>query len=207
VSEIRAIYCDVGGVLLTNGWDHEIRRRVIESFGLDLAAFEARHEEPNDEWEKGKISIEEYLTETVFYEPRKFTREAFIAAMKSESRVLHPESIRIVSGLRMSGRYTVAMLNNESAELNDYRIRQFKLANCFDCFFSSCYVGLRKPHAEIYKLGLKLLQRAAQECVFIDDRAENVAGGQSVGMHGIHFQSPEQLMAELAKLNIDAGAA
>ena len=207
MSEIRAIYCDVGGVLLTNGWDHNIRRRVIELFGLDLAAFEARHEEPNDQWEKGKITIDEYLTRTVFYEPRKFTREAFCRAMKDESLVLYPENIHLISELRLSGRYTVAMLNNESAELNEYRIQQFKLQECFDCYFSSCYLGLRKPDAEIYRLALKMLQRAPQESVFIDDRPENVAGAVSAGMRGIHFVSPGQLRSELENLNIHAVAA
>jgi putative hydrolase of the HAD superfamily len=206
VSEIRAIYCDVGGVLLTNGWDHNIRRRVVEKFGLDVAAFEARHEQPNDEWEKGKITIDEYLSQTVFYEPRRFTREAFVDAMKNESQVLHVESLRTIAALRHSGQFTVAMLNNESAELNGYRIRKFTLDECFDCFFSSCYVGLRKPGAEIYLLGLKLLQRAPQECVFIDDRPENAAAAVAVGMHGIHFQSPEQMRSELAKLDIHAAA-
>lgn len=205
LSEIRAIYCDIGGVLLTNGWDHHSRRRVVDSFGLDLTAFEARHEESNDAWEKGKITIDEYLGSTVFYESRTFTREAFVKAMKDQSKVLHAESLRIISGLRMSGRFTVAMLNNESAELNDYRIRTFNLENCFDCYFSSCYVGLRKPHADIYELGLKLLQRPAEECVFIDDRTENVAAAVGVGMRGIHFQSPAQLRDELEKLNVYAG--
>ena len=207
VSEIRVIYCDVGGVLLTNGWDHNIRRRVIEKFGLDLAAFEARHEEPNDAWEKGKITIDEYLTQTVFYEPRKFTREAFVRAMRDESQVLYPDNIRLISQLRLSGRYTVAMLNNESAELNEYRIQQFKLQECFDCYFSSCYLGLRKPHAEIYHVALKLLQRPSQECVFIDDRPENVAGAVSAGIHGIHFESTSQLRAELEKIGVRVPAA
>lgn len=207
MNEIKAIYCDVGGVLLTNGWDHYSRKRVIDAFGLDLAAFEARHEQPNDEWEKGRITLDEYLNRTVFYEPRRFTREAFVRAMTSESQVLHAESIQIISNLRLSGRYTLSMLNNESAELNDYRIHQFKLMHCFDCFFSSCYVGLRKPHPEIYQLALTLLQRQPQECVFIDDRPENVATAVAIGMHGIHFQTPAQLRDELAKLHIHAGAA
>lgn len=206
MSEIKAIYCDVGGVLLTNGWDHHIRRRVLESFGVDVAAFEARHEEPNDAWEKGKITIDEYLTLTVFYEPRNFTRETFIQAMKNESVVLHAESMKIVQGLRMSGLFTVAMLNNEAMELNDYRIQQY-LTNCFDCFFSSCYIGLRKPHREMYEAGLKMLQRLGDECVFIDDRAENVAAAVGVGMHGIHFKNPEQLRDELQKLGVFAAAA
>jgi putative hydrolase of the HAD superfamily len=203
VSEIKAIYCDVGGVLLTNGWDHHSRKRVVEAFGLDLAEFEKRHDEPNDKWEKGHITIDEYLDLTVFYEARPFTREAFVRAMTSESKVLYPESVRIVAGLRHSGRYTVAMLNNESAELNDYRIHEFGLQQCFECFFSSCYVGLRKPHPPIYLLALKLLQRRPHECVFIDDRSENVAAAVAVGMHGIQFQSPAQLRDELAKLRID----
>jgi putative hydrolase of the HAD superfamily len=207
VNEIKAIYCDVGGVLLTNGWDHRSRKRVVEAFGLDLAEFEKRHEEPNDRWERGRITIDEYLDLTVFYEPRPFTREAFVRAMTNESQVLHPDSLHIVAGLRHSGRYTVAMLNNESAELNDYRIHQFALQQCFDCFFSSCYVGLRKPGPQIYLLALKLLQRRPHECVFIDDRSENVAAAVAVGVHGIHFQSPAQLHDELAKLNVHAETA
>ena len=80
MAEISTILWDVGGVLLTNGWDHLERSAVLQHFGLDSAPFEQRHELANDPWEKGFMTAEQYLLQTVFYEPRPFTPAAFLAS-------------------------------------------------------------------------------------------------------------------------------
>jgi putative hydrolase of the HAD superfamily len=156
MGQVSTVLWDVGGVLLTNGWDHKQRYQVLEDFGLSREPFERIHAELNDAWEKGKITIEEYLAKAVFYEPRAFTPGEFIARIKEQS-MLHPNTaIEILKQVSASDEYAVGILNNESRELNDYRIATFGLVELLDCFISSCYVGLRKPHPEIYKLALTM---------------------------------------------------
>ncbi len=202
MGQVSTVLWDVGGVLLTNGWDHLQRYRVLDHFSLEREPFEQIHAELNDSWEKGHITIDEYLAKTVFYQPRNFTADDFIGQMKAES-ALHPQTaIGILKQIAASEDYAIAMLNNESRELNDYRVEKFGLTEFFDCFVSSCYVGLRKPHPEIYKLALDLLQRAPGEVVFLDDREGNIATARSLGMHGIVHETAEKTAEELNRLGV-----
>lgn len=206
MARVSTVLWDVGGVLLTNGWDHTQRERVLAGFGVPLEPFETIHAESNDAWEKGAITIEEYLARTVFHEPRVFAQADFIARMEEQSQ-LHPNTaIGLLKQISASGEYAVAMLNNESRELNDYRLAKFGLIEHFDCFVSSCYVGLRKPHPAIYKLALDLLQRDPEEVVFLDDRSENIAVATGLGMRGIVHATAERTAQELRLLGVEVSA-
>jgi putative hydrolase of the HAD superfamily len=202
MGRVRTVMWDVGGVLLTNGWDHIQRERVLQHFGLPLDPFEKIHAFCNDAWEKDQISVDEYLEKTVFFEPRPFSPADFFAVMKEQSLVLPNTALRIFEQVAASDDLSVAVLNNESRALNDYRVEKFGLARYASCFISSCYVGLRKPHPEIYKLALDLLQHDPDEVVFIDDRSENIATAKSLGMHGIVHKTASQTAAELGQLGI-----
>jgi len=205
MATITTILWDVGGVLLTNGWDHKERAAVLSHFGVDRDAFEQRHADPNDAWEKGLLTVEEYLQKTLFYEPRNFTVAEFVDAMKAESKVLSDSAIGILGTLAASSPVFLGILNNESRELNDYRIEQFKLRDYFDVFLSSCYVGLRKPDTQMFKLALNVLQSDPDSVAFVDDRPGNVQAANEVGMHGIHYQGAESLKAELERLGVWLG--
>jgi putative hydrolase of the HAD superfamily len=204
MAEVNTILFDVGGVLLTNGWDHEERAAVLAHFSVDRAAYEARHAPANDAWEKGFITAEEFLRQTVFFEPRSFTPAEFLARMKAQSKVLPHGALRILQDLRASREIQLAILNNEARELNDYRIESFLLKEYFSAFFSSCYLGLRKPNVEIYKLALKITQREPSECVMIDDRGLNLETAKELGMHTIQVKSFAHMKSDLEKLNITA---
>ncbi|MGC9293111.1 MAG: HAD family hydrolase [Acidobacteriaceae bacterium] len=202
---IRTIFWDCGGVLLTNGWDHRERSAVLQQFSLGMDDFMQRHAEVNDAWEKDEMSVAQYLEHTVFYTPRAFTQEQFIVAMQAQSAVLYSENLQTVAALAASNRYTMALLNNESRVLNDFRIRKFGLQKYFSAFFSSCYVGLRKPETAIYQLALDVLQCTPDGAVFIDDRKENAEAAASLGIHAVQMQSPAQLREGLNRLGIFAG--
>lgn len=204
MTEISTILWDVGGVLLTNGWDHGGRAEVLERFNVNKAEFEERHPEANDAWEKGLITVEEYLHRTVFWEPRSFSVEEFVQAMKSESRVLEGTALGILENIAATQDVDLGMLNNEARELNNYRIEEFGLQGYFDFFFSSCYVGLRKPSAQIYRLALDVLQCEPGEVVFIDDRAGNAEAAAALGIHAIRYEGAAQLTRSLAALGIEA---
>ena len=205
MAEISTIIWDVGGVLLTNGWDHVERAAVLKQFALDSAPFEERHELVNDPWEKGFMTGEQYLQQTVFYQPRPFTPAAFLQAMRDRSVLLPGGAIRILQDLAASEEMELVMLNNEARELNDYRIDHFELGRYFDVFLSSCYLGLRKPDPKFFELALDVLQRDPEEVAFIDDRPGNCEAAQSVGIHTIQYHDEAQCVHALEQLGVDAG--
>jgi putative hydrolase of the HAD superfamily len=196
------ILFDVGGVLLTNGWDHRERAAVIEHFQLDLAEFEALNINYYDAWERASISLTEYLDATVFYEPRNFSRDDFFAFMLTQSKPLPDGALRILSDLTASNQYLLGALNNEARETNEYRFNQFGLHELFKVALSSCYLGLRKPELAIYLRALDILGRPAERILFIDDRVENVAGAAAAGIKAIRFEGAESLRRELVTLGV-----
>jgi putative hydrolase of the HAD superfamily len=198
---IRALFWDVGGVLLSNAWDHNERIATLEHFHLDEAEFHDRHEMVVSSFERGKITFDEYLDRTVFYRPRPFSRDAFRDYVFSLSQPF-PEVLEFAQALGDSGKYFMGTINNESRELNSYRIEKFGLRKIFRLFISSCFVGFRKPERDIYRLALETTQIPAEECCFIDDRALNLECAAKLGMHTIEMQQLEQLRADLAKLGV-----
>ena len=201
MSAIRALFWDVGGVLLTNAWDHTERAAALEHFQLDEKEFHGRHEMVVSSFERGKITLDEYLDRTVFYRPRPFTREVFREYMFALSKPF-PEVLEFAHALANSGKYFMGTINNESRELNYYRIEQFGLRKLFRLFVSSCFVGYRKPERDIYRLALEITQIPAEQCCFIDDRALNLECAAKLGMKTIEMRHVDQLREDLAKLGV-----
>ncbi len=201
-SPCDVILFDVGGVLLTNGWDHKERAEVLDRFQLDSEKFEALHPSPYDDWEKDLIDARKYLDATVFYEPRPFTHEDFLNAIFAESVLLEDSALPVLQEVAAGGKYLVGSLNNEAREPNDYRFAKFGLRKYFKVAFSSCYVGLRKPGPEIYKRAIDILGAPAERILFIDDRQGNVDAAIEAGMKSIRFTGEKQLRADLAALEI-----
>ncbi|HEY3629161.1 MAG TPA: HAD-IA family hydrolase [Terracidiphilus sp.] len=196
------ILFDIGGVLLTNGWDHCERAAVLEQFHLDKAEFERRHPGPNDLWERDMISAWQYLDETVFYEPRSFSHEDFLGAIFAQSVELPNGALGILRELAASGRYMVGCLNNEAREPNEYRFEAFGLRQHFDVALSSCFVGLRKPKPEMYRRAVDILGKRPDRILFIDDRAENAASAAAAGMKSIWFKGADSLRRDLEYLAV-----
>jgi putative hydrolase of the HAD superfamily len=201
VPKLTTIFWDIGGVILTNGWDIDSRQAAAEIFQLDWKDFERFHDVSFAEWEKGRLTLNQYLDRTVFRGPRPFSREEFTAFMFAQSREC-PPSRAVLTEVARSGRYFIGAINNEPLELNEYRIQRFKLQKEFLVFFSSCYVGARKPEEELFRIALHVTQKLPAECLFIDDREANLEGPRRMGWETIHYQSAEQLRAELASRGI-----
>lgn len=196
------ILFDVGGVLLTNGWDAGERAAVLEHFGLNRADFETRHIGSYRAWEIGAITLQSYLDATVFYEPRCFTREEFFAAICAGSKLLHEGAIGILEEIAASDKCLVGALNNEARETNEFRFEHFGLRKFFRVTLSSCYLGLRKPDAAIFRCALEILGQSPERILFIDDRAENVAGAAAAGMSAILFRGAQALRQELIERGV-----
>jgi putative hydrolase of the HAD superfamily len=203
--EIRAIYWDIGGVLLTNGWDHEERARVLAQFAIPRDEYESRHEEANDRWEKGELSDDAFLKQTVFFKERSFTPAEFIQAVRAQSKWLPGGAKNVIAALRQENSLKMAMLNNESGPLNDFRIESFGLAQYFDGFFCSAYLGMRKPDPRIFRASAEMLHFKPEECAFVDDRQNNCASAAGVGMHAIQYKGEEPLTRALDALGVRLG--
>jgi len=200
---VNTLFWDNGGVILTNGWDRDSRRKAVEKFRLDWAEFEDRHELMLNAFEEGRLSLDDYLKRTVFYRERTFTQEQFKEFMFAQSQPF-PESLEYLGRLARTRRYVMAALNNESLEINEYRVRKFQLRDYFEAFFSSCYLGVRKPDREIYHTALKITQCAPYESVLIDDRGLNLECASEAGIQTVQFRNVEQLRVDLAKLGVTA---
>jgi putative hydrolase of the HAD superfamily len=198
VSGIRHVFFDIGGVLGTNGWDHEQRSRAVKKFDLNAEDFEWRHKEVVAEWEEGRIKIDEYLDLAVFHTERPFSRDEFISFMYSQS-VPDQATIGIARQLSRNSGFSMMTLNNESEELNKYRIEKFGIAEIFEAFLSSCWLGVRKPIRRFYNRGLGIADAEPETSLFIDDRQQNLISASMLGINVIHFQSATQLRSDLER--------
>lgn len=200
--QYEVVLFDVGGVLLTNGWDHKERRVLLEQFQIDRDAFEARHPDPYDALERDSISMSEYLQATIFYEPRSFTEAEFVDAMKKVSLPIPDNALSVLSEVSRSCNWLVGLLNNESRLLHEYRMDKYDIEQHLDIQLSSCYLGLRKPEPLIYRRALDILGRPAERVIFIDDRANNTAAAAAAGIHAIQFLGEEKLRRDLKQIGI-----
>jgi putative hydrolase of the HAD superfamily len=183
-SSITTLFLDIGGVLLTNGWDHNIRTRAAEKFNLDYEEMNERHHLTFDTYEEGKLSLDKYLNRVIFYQKRSFSRDEFKAFLYAQSQPF-PEMIELMRRLKTQYGLEVAAVSNEGRELTMYRVQQYNLGAVIDFFISSCFVHYRKPDEDIYRIALDIAQVRPERVVYIDDRAMFVEVAQSLGIRGI----------------------
>lgn len=206
MSRTSSIFFDVGGVCLTNGWDTAARRSAAAHFSLDVEEMEERHRALEERFERGEASLAAYLDHVIFYRRRAFSRDAFVEFMRAQSQP-HVPVLRLLRRLATAGSYRLATINNESRELNRYRIDTFRLRRIFGAFFSSCYVGVRKPDARIYEIALDVMQADPATSLFVDDREANVAAARALGMRTIHLTDIRNLAMQLSRAGIEVPGA
>lgn len=199
---ITCLFVDVGGVLLTNGWDHHARRRAVAKFKLNWAEMEERHRLVFEIHEEGKLTFEEYLSLVVFYEKRPFTRAQFRCFMCEQSKP-HPDMIGMAAQLKARHGLKIAVVSNESLELNAYRIRTFKLDGFVDAFISSCFVHLRKPDANIFRLALDIAQAPARKVLYIENTPMFVHIAEGLGIRSILHTDYTSTRARLASFGLE----
>jgi putative hydrolase of the HAD superfamily len=200
-SEITTLFWDIGGVLLTNGWDHHARKRAATHFELELAEMEDRHHLTFDTYEEGKLTLEEYLDRVVFYEKRSFTRAQFRRFMFAQSKP-YPKMIDLVAQLKLRHGLKIVVVSNEARELNSHRIRTFKLDRFVDCFVSSCFVHLRKPDADIFRLALDIAQVPARKVLYIENTPMFVQVAEGLGIRSILHTDYRSTRAKLSALGL-----
>lgn len=200
-SQIKALFVDIGGVFLTNGWDTHARQAAAKKFKLDFADLESRHRLTFDTYEIGKITLEEYLNRIVFFKQRDFTMDAFIKFMYSQSKP-YPEMIKLVTQLKQKYQLKVVAVSNEGRELAEYRIQKFGLDSFIDFFVSSGFVHVRKPDDEIYRLALDLVQVKPEHIAYLEDREMFVQIAEWLGIHGVLHTDFKTTVKQLSSLNL-----
>lgn len=203
---IKTLFMDIGGVLLTNGWDHEARRRAAAQFKMNWADIEDHHRSNFAAYEEGKLKLEDYLNKTIYYQQRDFTRDQFMEFMLAQSQPF-PLMIDWVRQLKLKYGLKIAVVSNEGRELNAYRIRKFKLDSFVDFFISSCFVHIRKPDAEIFRLALDISQTPANQIVYIDNTSLFVRIAQELGIKGIVHTEFSATCNQLASFGLNCDPA
>ncbi len=196
------LFLDIGGVLLTNGWDHNSRKAAAESFGLDFEELNERHHLTYDTYESGKLSLNEYLDRIVFYEKREFSHDDFREFIFAQSKPF-PDMIDMVRELKQKYDLKIGVISNEGREVNEYRIRTFRLAEFIDFFVSSCFVHFRKPDRDIYRIALDVAQVLPGDSVYVDDRAMFARVAAGLGLRSINHRSYNETRAALAMMGLE----
>ncbi len=196
---ITTLFLDIGGVLLTNGWGRTSRALAAKQFNIDLPVMEERHHLCFDSYERGKVTMDEYLAMVVFHEPRPFGVDEFKSFVYSQSQAL-PGNIEYFKSLKEQYNLRVIAVNNEPKEINEYRIQQFQLHQLFDAFVSSCYVGFRKPDKDIFRLAIDIAQANPQQAIYIDDRKMFVEVAAQTGLQALQFSGIDSVKSRLEEL-------
>jgi putative hydrolase of the HAD superfamily len=199
--KIKAVFTDVGGVMLTNGWDSEGRKLAAARFHLDLADMDARHHLTFDTYEVGKLGLDDYLDRIVFFEPRSFSKNDFKTFMYSQSQP-YPEMLDLMRQTKARNGVKLAVVSNEGRELTEYRIQQFGLSDFVDFFVSSCFVHLRKPDVDIFKMAIDMANVPPEQTVYVDDRKLFVEVAGTLGLKAIHHTSYEETHRAFQKLGL-----
>lgn len=200
-SQITTLFLDIGGVLLTNGWDHNSRRHAADMFGLDYEEMNERHHLTFDTYEEGKLSLDEYLNRVVFYRERSFSRQEFKNFMYDQSKP-YPEMIELTRELKRQYGLQVATVSNEGRELTVYRVQQFKLGTFIDFFISSCFVHYRKPDEDMFRLALDVSQARSEQVIYIEDRAMFAEVARGLGITSIIHDDYEATRKSLEGLGL-----
>jgi putative hydrolase of the HAD superfamily len=199
---ITCLFLDIGGVLLTNGWDHDARKRAATTFQLDVAEMEDRHQLTVDTYEEGRLTLDAYLGRVVFHQERPFTRAQFRRFMFAQSHP-YPEMLELVAQLKARHGLKIVVVSNEGRELNEHRIRTFKLAGWVDSFVCSCFIHIRKPDADIFRLALDIAQAPPRNVIYIENTPMFVEIAESLGIRGILHTDHESTRGQLAALGLE----
>lgn len=200
-TSITHLFLDVGGVLLTNGWDHHERKKAAAHFKLDWAEIEERHKLIFEPYEEDKFTLEEYLNLVIFYKKRSFTKVQYRRFMFDQSKS-YPKMIDWVCRLKAQYGLKIVVISNEARELNKHRILKFKLDSFVDIFISSSFVHIRKPETQIYRLALDISQAQAEQVVYIENTPMYVQIAEGLGIRSIlhtDYSSTSKKFASLMK--------
>ncbi len=193
---LETLIIDIGGVILTNGWDTACRKRAVAAFALDEKTVEGMHRLNFDSYERGLMTLEDYIKRVFFYTPQKFTHEEVLQFIFSQSQPLQ-DMIDLIAQLKKKHHFKVYAISNEGREIMDYRAYTFNLRQFIDGFFVSGYLGRRKPDYDIFQLALDVTQADMRSTLYFDDRQPFVEVMQTFGIQSYqhtNFASTKEIL-------------
>jgi putative hydrolase of the HAD superfamily len=113
--------------------------------------------------------------------------------------------IELIRKLKAKYGLKIIVLSNEARELNAYRIQKFKLAGFVDAFISSCFVRLRKPDADIYRLALDIAQSPVRQIIYIENTPLFVQVAKSLGIRSILHTDYKSARRKLTSFGLQTG--
>ncbi len=137
----------------------------------------------------------------VFYQKRAFTRAQFQRFMFAQSKP-YPEMIELFAQLKVRYGLKIAVVSNEARELNAYRVRKFRLDRLVDAFVSSCFVHIRKPDTDIFRLALDIAQTPARQVLYIENTPMFVQIAEGLGIRSILHTDYKSTCAKLASFGL-----
>lgn len=198
---IKTIIFDLGGVYFTDGTKKAIvkiskkynvsRKKVREALKGKLGA----------KYRVGRMTLEDFW--------RTSKRIMGLDADTEELQQLWVEqykpisgTVKIIDSLKRKKKYELLFLSDNAQERVDYLDDKYHFLSRFKDGVFSHVIGVKKPHKKIYKACLERTMSRPDECLFIDDKPENVAAAKKLGMNVIHFESPAKLKARLKEFNV-----
>ena len=199
--KVRAIIFDIGRVLIRI----DVARAMTGlASGLSLSPEELWSAIENDprwkDWQEGRISARDWH----LHMQRRFGGSAtFEQFTDAWNLVLHPEPIHGNELFeKLSKKYRLALLSNTDPIHVAHMEQRFDFFSYFPARIYSSTVGATKPSPIIYREALKACRVRAEEAVYIDDIPAYVTAAQQLGIAGIQFKSPEQLVSSLKDLGL-----
>jgi putative hydrolase of the HAD superfamily len=195
------LYSDIGGVLGTNGWDTDLRRRLCEHFAIDFEEIESKHHLMFDSYERGYLTMNDYLRYVFFDRSRPFT-VADVREFTFSQSVAWPTNIAFFNNIKQRNALKVGLISNEGEGITEHRVGKFGLRDLADFIIVSHYVHMRKPDKAIWHLALNIAQATPGEAIYIDDRNMFANVAREIGFTAIHHTSLENTRDRLAALGL-----
>ena len=198
--KIETIFFDVGGVILVDFIDRKIID-LAKKYQKDPAKLLKSKAEHRPLADLGKISDPQFWKNILDDNGIKATEDdwVFDSYMQPIDGVLD-----IIKSLKRNG-YRIAILSNDSKEMSAERRQKYQFDSIFNDVIISSEHGVIKPSPEIYRIALKRMQSLPENCIFVDDRQENLNTAAEMGIHTILFQNAEQLKNEMFRLGVNIG--
>jgi len=196
---INTVFVDIGGVLLSSGWDSRCVKDSVKYFGIEEEEVLLRHSDVSSLYYCGKLSLDEYIKYVVFYTDRNFGMDEYKEYVLGKSEA-HEDMIKYIKFLRGHFRLKVVALNNEGPELNSFRIKKFKLKELIDTFISSAYLKLCKPDPEFYKIALDISGAEPDEVLYIEERELMATVAGRLGIKSILHRDYKSTRKEIERL-------
>ena len=196
---IRSIISDLGKVLIQ--FDNAIFYRKISAFTphslSEIASRVNVHTSIAQAFDKGQLSPRQfYAAASKALDADVEYKEFF--AMYNDVFTLIPPVVETLD--RLKSFYRMVMLSNTDVERFGFIRQRFPEVLVFDDYVLSYEVGSMKPESAIYEVALEKAQAAPQECLFIDDRPENITAAQKFGIRTIHLLEHTNLEKEFEDL-------